>query len=113
MIFRAEEAPDGRWNACIDAYRVATGPSRASVIASARRTHRAMMDPVPFQPEEIPGELREIARRMRAVSEPLIYFGGFGVRGDLGRSMEAQAPILAAWADLMDETPLAFPQPGA
>ena len=113
MIIRVEEAPNGRWNTYVDAHWVATGPSRASVIANARRMHRVMMDPVPLQPEEIPGELREIAKRMRAVSEPLIYFGGFGVRGDLGRSMEAQAPILAAWADLMDETPLAFPQPGA
>lgn len=55
-----------------------------------------------IQPEEIPGELREIARRMAAVAAPLVYYGGFGVRGDLGRALDAQVPILAAWADEME-----------
>ena len=77
--------------------------TRREAIREARRIRPEIMDHLPLQPEEIPDELREIARRMRAVSEPLIYFGGFGVRGDLGRSMEAQAPILAAWADLIED----------
>lgn len=100
MIIRIEETPHGNWHASVGAFGV-VGATRLECLQNARSAHPEAMRAVPLQPEEIPDELREISRRMRAVSEPLIYFGGFGLRGDLGRSLEAQAPILAAWADEM------------
>ena len=103
MIFRAEEAPDGRWNACIDAYRVATGPSRASVIASARRTHRVMMDPVPLQPEEIPDELREIAKRMRAVGDAVASHKVYQPYHPTAAAMGRWADSVADWATNLEE----------
>ena len=103
MIFRAEEAPNGRWNAYIDAYWVATGPSRASVIANARRTHRVMMDPVPIQPEEIPDELREIATRMRAVGDAVASHKVYHPYHPTAASMSRWADSVAAWATNLEE----------
>ena len=99
----AEQQADGYWTVQTEFLHLGCGTTRHTAIMRARDAHPSVMQRFPLQPEEIPGELREIAKRMRAVSEPLIYFGGFGVRGDLGRSMEAQAPILAAWADLLED----------
>ena len=101
MIIRVEPS-GGIWSVSTEHCHLGRGLTRREAIREARRIRPEIMDHLPIQPDEIPGELREIAKRMRAVSEPLIYFGGFGVRGDLGRSMEAQAPILAAWADLIE-----------
>ena len=101
MIFI--EPSGGVWSVYTEHCHLGRGLTRHEAIREARRIRPEIMDHLPLQPEEIPGELREIARRMRAVSEPLIYFGGFGVRGDLGRSLEAQAPILADWATNLEE----------
>lgn len=103
MIIQIEQTPHGNWHASVGAFGI-VGATRLECLQNARAVHPEAMQAVPLQPEEIPGELREIARRMRAVSEPLIYFGGFGSQGDLGRSLEAQAPTLVKWADFMEAT---------
>ena len=98
MIF-VEQQMDGRWLVYNEHVAFGAGESRHAALIRARSVRPDAMRCVPLQPEEIPGELREIARRMRAVSGPLIYFGGFGARGDLGRSLEA----MGRWADSVAE----------
>jgi hypothetical protein len=94
-----EQAVDGRWNVK-DAYNIlASGRTRSGAITNARRCYYEGMRDVPIQPEEIPGELREIARRMAAVGSAAEYYAGFGSHGPTALQMVRWAESVAAWAD--------------
>jgi hypothetical protein len=69
------------------------------------------MQAVPLQPEEIPGELREIARRMLAVGHGVVACKTLESGWPTAEAMTRWSESVAAWADDLES--LAFPLPGA
>jgi hypothetical protein len=98
----AEQQADGYWTVQTEFLHLGCGTMRHTAIMRARDAYPSVMQRFPLQREEIPGELREIARRMLAV--------GRGVEGckDLesgwptAGSMLRWAESVAAWADELE-----------
>ena len=106
-----EQAVDGRWDVK-DAYNIlASGRTRSGAITNARRCYYEGMRDVPLQPEEIPGELREIARRMLAVGQGVETCQALESGWPTARQMVRWAESVEDWADDLES--LAFPPPGA
>lgn len=101
MIIRFEQTHHRNWHGEIGPWAVA-GATRLEALTNARRCYPHLMRPFPLQPEEIPGELREIARRMAAVGGAAEYYAGFGSHGPTARQMVRWAESVAAWADTLE-----------
>ena len=111
MIIRAEVQMDGNWVVQDEYALLGEGRTRSAAIARARLGHPAIMERFPLQPEEIPGELREIARRMRAVGDAVLTHEVYQPYHPTAEAMGRWADSVAAWAGNLE--PLAFPPPGA
>lgn len=97
MIIQIEETPYGNWHAYVGAFGV-VGATRLECLQNARTAHPDAMQAVPLQPEEIPGELREIARRMRAVGDAVLTHEVYQPYHPTAEAMGRWADSVAAWA---------------
>lgn len=111
MVIRIEQQMDGRWLVYDERAAFGVGTSRRAALIRARSAHPDAMRCVPLQPEEIPGELREIARRMRAVGDAVLAHEVYQPYHPTAEAMGRWADSVAAWAGNLE--PLAFPPPGA
>jgi len=100
MILKIERANDGRWtveDGC--RWRLGSGATRTAAIISARKAYPVAMACVSLQAEEIPAELREIGRRMRAVGSSVQACAVFAPYGPTAEKMTTWAESVEAWGD--------------
>ena len=102
MIIRVELS-GGVWSVSTEYCYLGRGRTRHKAIREARRMHRVMMDPVPLQPEEIPDELREIAKRMRAVGDAVASHKVYRPYHPTAAAMGRWADSVADWAANLEE----------
>lgn len=98
-----EQLPDGRWNATNGWALLGSGATRSTAIMRARDAYGFAMQIVPLQPEEIPGELREIARRMRAVGDAVLTHEVYQPYHPTAEAMGRWADSVAAWAGNLED----------
>ena len=94
---------DGRWLVYDEHTAFGSGESRHAALIRARSVHPDAMRCVPLQPEEIPGELREIARRMRAVGDAVLTHEVYQPYHPTAAAMGRWADSVADWATNLEE----------
>ena len=100
MILKIERANDGRWTVEYGGrWRLGGGATRTAAIISARNAYPVAMACVSLQAEEIPAELREIGRRMRAVGSGVQACAVFAPYGPTAEKMTTWAESVEAWGD--------------
>ena len=99
MIIKIEQAGDGRWNVQDHFRCLGSGATRTAAIISARKAYPVAMACVSLQAEEIPAELREIGRRMRAVGSSVQACAVFAPYGPTAEKMTTWAESVEAWGD--------------
>jgi hypothetical protein len=107
----AEQQADGYWTVQTEFLHLGCGATRHTAVMRARDAHPSVMQHFPLQPEEIPGELREIARRMLAVGQGVETCRALESGWPTARQMVRWAESVEDWADGLES--LAFPPPGA
>ena len=98
MVIRIEQQMDGRWLVYDGRVAFGIGTSRHAALVRARSVRPDAMCCVPLQPEEIPGELREIARRMRAVGDAVLTHEVYQPYHPTAEAMGRWADSVAEWA---------------
>ena len=102
MIIRVELS-GGVWSVATEHCHLGRGLTRREAIRGARRVRPEMMVPVPLQPEVIPGELREIATRMRAVGDAVASHKVYQPYHPTAAAMGRWADSVADWAANLEE----------
>ena len=103
MVIFVEQQMDGRWLVYDEHVAFGAGESRHAALIRARFGHEAIMRCVPLQPEEIPGELREIARRMRAVGDAALTHEVYQPYHPTAKAMGRWADSVAEWARNLED----------
>ena len=101
MIFI--EPSGGVWSVYTEYCHLGRGLTRREAIREARRIRPEIMDHLPIQPEEIPGELREIARRMRAVGDAVLTHEVYQPYHPTAEAMGRWADSVAEWARNLED----------
>ena len=103
-----EQQIDGYWTVQDEFRHLGCGASRHTAIMRARDEYPGTMSAVPLQPDEIPGELREIARRMAAVGVGVMSCQDLESGWPVARSMLRWAEGVDAWADSLEKSEKPF-----
>ena len=103
MVIRIEQQMDGRWLVYDEHTAFEIGTSRHAALIRARSVRPDVMYCVPLQPEEIPGELREIARRMRAVGDAVLTHEVYQPYHPTAEAMGRWVDSVAAWAGNLED----------